>query len=226
MPFLFLDLHTHRPALSDDVFELENLWFGQAVAPRAPFRSAGLHPWRLSFADEGAADRWLREQAALPAVLAVGEAGLDKVAGAPLERQWAAFRRCIAASEAAGKPLVLHCVRAFDEILAEKKRVQPTQPWIFHGFAKNTRTAERLWQAGCYTSFGAAVFRENGPAAAALCAAPADRFFLETDEFEGGIRAVYDKAAALLGGSPPALQRQMARNFQTVFGFDPNRPKP
>ncbi len=215
---MIINLHTHHPTLSPALVEIESVYFGQEKKQLATWHSAGLHPWFLENTDLGAAERWLREAASRPETLAIGEAGLDKATTTPWALQLDAFRLCIAVSEQVEKPLILHCVRAFEEILTEKKRVSPAQPWIFHGFAKHENTAKMLLRAGCFLSFGAAILRENSPAAAALRAAPAGRFFLETDDQAIGIQEIYAAAARLRNLPPEALQQQIWANFQAVLG--------
>ena len=133
---MFLNLHTHSPTLSPGILEIESVYYGQPDAPTAAYRSAGLHPWFLGNTDLSAAHHWLREQTARPDTLAIGEAGLDKVTSTDWAIQLTAFQYCIEVSEANHKPLIIHCVRAFGEILDLKKRWQPTQPWIFHGLCE------------------------------------------------------------------------------------------
>ncbi len=214
----FLNLHTHHPALAPGVFEIESVYFGQDKSPAAAWRSAGLHPWFLDHIDFQTAGQWLRGQAARPGTLAIGEAGLDKATETPWDLQRAAFQLCIAVSEQTHKPLIIHCVRAFEEILSEKNRANPAQPWVFHGFAKNENTAQMLLRAGCYCSFGAAILKENSPAAAALQNIPTDRFFLETDDRQLDIQAIYRQAALLRNTPPDELQQQIWANFQRVLG--------
>lgn len=242
---MFFDLHTHHPSLALETVEIESVYFGQEKQPLSSRLSVGLHPWHLSgfrnsFEDKwnaeyggrsakiphsesrngfdpAAAEHWLREQAAQPTVLAIGEAGLDKVTDTPWEMQVAAFQLCFHISEAFRKPLVLHCVRAFSEILALKKQWKPSQPWIFHGFEKNADTARMCLDAGCFLSFGAALFREKSHAAAALRQTPGDLFFLETDTSQISIETVYERAAEVRGMSLRDLQLQMAANFEALF---------
>ena len=213
---MFLNLHTHSPTLSPGAMEIESVRYGQPDAPTAAYRSVGLHPWFLEKNDLEAARQWLHEQAAHPDTLAIGEAGLDKATDTEWAVQLAAFQCCVEISEAARKPLVIHCVRAFGEILDLKKRWHPTQSWVFHGFDKNPKVTEMLLAAGCYVSFGAALFRPNSQAAQALQVTPAERFFLETDASDLSIEAVYERAAALRGISLAALQAQVWENARRL----------
>ncbi len=213
---MFLNLHTHSPTLSPGILEIESIRYGQPDAPTTAFRSVGLHPWFLDSIDLDAACAWLHDQAARPDTFAIGEAGLDKATSTDWATQFTAFQYCVEISEASGKPLIIHCVRAFGEILALKKRRKPTQPWIFHGFDKKSQVADTLLSAGCSISFGAALFRPNSHAAEALQHTTAERFFLETDASDLSIEAVYERAAALRGISLDALQAQVWENARQV----------
>jgi TatD DNase family protein len=212
------NIHTHIPAGNDAFTEIENLRFGQEASGKTPFCSAGLHPWFVREDNLPASERWLKAQTALTSVCAIGEAGLDKVCDTPWALQESAFRFCIGMSEEAGKPLVIHCVRAYNEVLLIKKQVKPTQPWIFHGFNKHPDTAQMLLREGCFLSFGAALLHENSHSAAALRQTPADRFFLETDDAEEvGIESIYERAAAVRGCSMDEIVAAVSLNVQRVF---------
>ena len=86
--------------------------------------------------------------------LAVGEAGLDKLADAPMDLQVEVFRCQACLAEAVGKPLVLHLVKAVDELLKVKRDLRPSKPWIIHGFRGKAALAEEYLKHGFYLSFG------------------------------------------------------------------------
>ena len=214
---MLLNLHTHRPTLLPGLREIESVYFGQTKMTTAPLRSVGLHPWFLNESELEEATAWLRGQATSAHSIAIGEAGLDKVSDTPWPLQLLAFQRCVEISEATEKPLILHCVRAFSEIIALKKEWKPAQPWVFHGFDKNPQTANMLLRAGCFLSFGPALFRPNGHAAKSLLATPADRFFLETDDADMPIAAIYERAAAVRGITLEDLEGLMEENWARFF---------
>lgn len=198
--------------------EIQNLRFGQTAGSSAAYVSAGLHPWHISAETLQAASDWLLIQVQSTRVIAIGEAGLDKITETPWASQRAAFQRCVEISETTKKPLIIHCVRAFHEIIALKKQWQPQLPWIFHGFNKNLQIADMLLNADCFLSFGKAIFQENNHAAAVLRQIPADRFFLETDDAPDlDIEAVYRKAAELRGCTLERLQEKLEMRFQEIF---------
>ncbi len=218
---MLVNIHTHFPTLQPGSLEIESVYFGQIQAPRSKHRSVGLHPWYLEGIDLEEAAKWLQEQADRADTCAIGEAGLDKVCKTPWELQVLAFQSCAAVSESTKKPLILHCVRAYSEIIALKKEWKPSQAWIFHGFDRNLPTAAMALRAGCYLSFGSALFKENSHAAESLLATPDDRFFLETDTSKIEIESIYEKAASIRGLSIKALEQLLE---QQLFLFG-NLPK-
>lgn len=213
-----INIHTHHPTGQPDWLEIVNVRFAEQINDAYTYYSVGLHPWFLSENELATATDWLHEHSKKPQVLAIGEAGLDKVTQTPWDLQMAAFQHCINISEAVKKPLIIHCVRAFSEIIALKKQLKPTQPWIFHGFDKNQQTADMLLREACYLSFGQAIFRENSHAASVLQRIPEGHFFLETDAAaELNIAEMYKAAAALRGVSREELSASLHDTFQKVF---------
>ncbi len=207
--------HTHFPAHDTGETGIVGIFFTQKPEPEAPFRSYGLHPRYLPDADLSPALAWLHER--LPGAVAVGEAGLDKLCDTPWERQVEAFDACIEAATVHKLPLIIHCVRAYDEVLAQLKKHRFEQPVIFHGFDKHPNTARQLLAAGCLLSFGSALFRENSHAAEALQACPEGRFFLETDMSEVTLREVYKRAAEVKGVSAEELEAALWKLGKEVF---------
>ena len=167
-----------------------------AVRPRSPyFYSAGIHPWNAPRVTPGDLER-LRALASHPRVLAIGETGLDTVhraaPGVPppdLAEQLSLLKLHIALSEQTGKPLILHVVKRYSEIMALHRACSPSQPWIIHGFRGKPELARQLLRAGFRLSYG----EMANPASVAVT--PKDRLLLESDESSLSIDAI----AALLG---------------------------
>ena len=57
-------------------------------------------------------------------------------------------------AEETHKPLIIHCVKAWADLIACKKAVKPEMPWIIHGFRGNGELASQLVRLGFYLSFG------------------------------------------------------------------------
>jgi TatD DNase family protein len=218
-----LNVHTHYPSGSHAADEIVNLRPGEysGVLPR--LYSAGLHPWFLREASLESDLEWLH--ACAQGAVAIGEAGLDKLVNTPADLQMAAFRACIAVSEQTGKPLIIHCVKAYEAVIAVKKNLKPVQPWIIHGFDKHPQTAAELLRAGCYLSFGKALFNDRSHASRSLQSVPADRFFLETDDARDlTIEAVYTRAARIRGVTQEEMTTGGVRPdsiFRLKYGINP-----
>lgn len=139
--------------------------------------SVAIHPWNAHRA--GAAHLAMLDALARnSAVIAIGETGLDANAEASREEQAELLRHHIRLSEQTAKPLVLHMVRGWDELLRLRKEMRPSQPWIVHGFRGKPELARRLVAEGLYLSYG----ERFNPASVAVT--PPDRLLVETDESE------------------------------------------
>ena len=87
-------------------------------------------------------------------VVAIGEAGLDTLAESPMDLQKEVFLAQANLAEETHKPLIIHCVKAWADLIACKKAVKPEMPWIIHGFRGNGELASQLVRLGFYLSFG------------------------------------------------------------------------
>lgn len=211
----FFNLHTHKFTNQDTVLELVNQ-YPQEFDAGIPFYSIGIHPWyidekRLEF-DLQIVESKLQESNCL----ALGECGLDKRIDISLELQQMVFERQLLMAQHYKKPVVIHCVAAFQEVIAIKKRLKITVPIIIHGFSKNKQVAKELIDNGFYISFGKYLLR-NPELEAVFKSVPNDRFFLETDTVEEGIQEVYVLAAKYKKWGIDELQQQIKSNFAVVF---------
>lgn len=212
----YFNLHTHSYSNQSDVVELVNQ-YPQEFNDVIPNYSIGIHPWfivedRIE-SDLASIESKLKESSCL----AVGECGLDKRIEIPFELQQAVFERQLLLAEQYQKPVVIHCVAAFQELIAIKKRLKISVPFLIHGFSKNGSVAKELLANGCYISFGKYLLRMP-QLESVFCSMPNDRFFLETDTDEQTIQEVYDLAAKYKGISVEQIQKIVNTNFNTIFG--------
>ena len=203
----YLDVHTHRLATDPQVVSIVST-FMQSIEEElqpTPYRSFGIHPCRI---EEYGEAQWKRLQlmAKQPACMAIGEAGLDRLALCPMQRQRSLFERQAGLAEELGKPLIIHCVRAWEELIACRKAIRPKQPWVIHGFRGKATLADQLLRQGFYLSLGYYFQPET-----ARVAWPG-RLFLETDEANVSIQVVYARVAEALSIDLWALCDQIQRN--------------
>ena len=218
---MFLDFHTHKTVKEAGVQNIYNVILSEEALQDQWWKnreavSVGIHPWYITENRLEEMLAFLQEVAVLPVVKCIGEAGLDTLRGGDMAVQEMVFTRQIRIAEAVGKPVVIHCVRAFNELMALVKRVKPAVPVIIHGFSRKPELARKLVSAGFYLSFGKDLL--NKPhVQEAFRVTPADRLFLETDDREDlSIREVYEKAAAIRGISLEELQEITNQNYTTL----------
>lgn len=214
----YFNLHTHQFTNQPNVLELVNQ-YPQEFDVTIPFYSIGIHPLYI---DENRLERDFRvvdEKLALRECLALGECGLDKRSETPFEVQQAVFEKQLALAQKYQKPVVLHCVAAFQELIEIKKRLKITVPMIVHGFSKKVELAKQLIDNGFYVSFGKNLLR-NPELESVFKSIPNDKFLLETDMVEEGIQEVYALATKYKELELSELQEIVNNNYTTVFEFN------
>jgi TatD DNase family protein len=145
--------------------------------------TVGVHPHDASAATDAA----LAELAQLvhhPRALAVGEIGLDYFRNlSPREDQHRTFTRLLRLARDAGKPVVIHCREAYDDVLRllADERVADLGG-IMHCFSGTADIARRALDLGLVISMAGPVTYPNAralPEVARLV--PDDRLVVETD---------------------------------------------
>jgi TatD DNase family protein len=211
----FFNFHTHKFTNQPDVLELVNQ-YPQEFDASIPFYSIGIHPWYIVEDRIDADLKIIEEKLQTKNCLAIGECGLDKRIEIPLEQQIIVFKKQLALAEKYKKPVVIHCVAAFQEVIEIKKKLKISVPMIIHGFSKNVQIANQLIAAGFYLSFGKYLLK-NPDLETVFQQIPNDRFFLETDTVEESIKEVYDLAAEYKSLKINELHEVISSNFNTIF---------
>lgn len=195
---IFLDIHTHKSLQQQSVLAIQSLSLSESTflaMPKTKPISIGIHPWYGKLEELPKNMKYLNVLARQNNVKLIGECGLDKLKGEAIESQLQMLEVQITLAEELQKPLILHCVKAFDELIALKKRLQPTVPMIIHGFNKKQEMGQQLVNQGFYLSFGAAVLISDEVAFA--LEKMEQPFFLETDDAAVDIVEIYTKVAEL-----------------------------
>lgn len=192
---MVFDFHTHRKDAKNALISVSPAEFDPV---EGLYYSVGIHPWNTEGVTEHDLER-LAAAAAHPQVLAVGEAGFDKLRGGTHSVQLSVMMRHIELSEQLRKPLVIHCVKCIDDLLALRRAFSPVQPWIWHGFRGNATMARTLLRQGFYLSAGQ-YFNAD-----AVAAVPAEKLLVETDDASVRIESVARAVAACRRMSPVKL---------------------
>ncbi|MFV8270032.1 TatD family hydrolase [Flavobacterium sp. GT2N3] len=214
----FFNLHTHKSTIQPNVIEIVNQ-YPQEFDATIPYYSIGIHPWFI-VEEQIESDLLIIESKLNEAnCLAVGECGLDKRTEIPMELQQMVFEKQLLLAQQYQKPVVIHCVAAFQEVIALKKKLNISVPMLIHGFSKKTQVAKQLVDTGFYISFGKYLLL-NTELEVVFRSVPNNRFFLETDTVEEGIEAVYELAAKYKGISVKEMQQLVNGNFLEVFKIE------
>jgi TatD DNase family protein len=210
----FLDFHTH----TEKPNSVYNLMIRDKVvlSPDSDFFSAGIHPWYIS-SNLKEQFELLEEILKLPEVLFIGECGLDRLKGSEMTFQIEVFKKQIVLAEHNEKPVIIHCVRAYSELLHLRKLLKQQMPWIIHGFNTKPQLAQQALDSGCYLSLGKALLIPESNAVSVLRTIPLTRLFLETDDSTIPIEHIYRKAAEILNVTPTFLSDQILINFERII---------
>lgn len=191
---MFFDIHSHSGKSSENELVIQNQF--PFTAKTTNWFSVGIHPWYL----EDWQKQWevLESLVLHPNCVAIGECGLDKNISESIDNQVKIFEKHIVLSEKLQMPLVIHCVKAFSELISVKKKTQPRQTWIVHGFNKNQSVANLLINNGLKLSFGKFLL-VNKNAQTVFKNIPDGSYYLETDDSGVSISEIYKKAHELRG---------------------------
>ena len=211
----FINLHTHKFSNLSDVIEVVNQYPWEFNSILSNY-SIGIHPWYIDEERLNNDLKIIKEKLQLKECLALGECGLDKRIETPLDVQISVFKKQLEIVKQTNKPIVLHCVAAYDEVIAIKKEMKIDNPMIIHGFSKNDQVAQSLLKNGFYLSFGKYLLR-NPDLEKVFTFAPENQILLETDTIEESIYQVYEKAALIKGISVDELKTIVFTNFSRIF---------
>ena len=199
--------------------------------------SVGLHP-NDNIAEQFDVAKY-RELAQNPKVVAIGECGLDYFrAGGTEEEREAQKQRFVLQADLSlelGKPLIIHCRNAHDDMLeileSYAKEYGEKLRAIIHFFTGTAELAQHYLDLGCYLSFpGPITYTDMYDES--VRTTPLDKILVETDSPFAApvphrgtrnepayVREVLNKVAHLKGVSAEEAARQVVFNAQKVFGL-------
>lgn len=186
-----IDFHTHHPSREGErvVLDGRDTW--------------GVHPWQAGSAMVMPSDS--------SGLLAIGECGLDKLAPVPLAVQEQVFVRQLRLAQEWQLSVIVHCVRCIDQLMALRRAMRPTVPWIVHGFRGKPQQLQSLLAAGFYVSFGFRFCEQS------LVQCPIGRLLLETDADPRPVSLLYAQVARLRGTTVSSLTEAMQGHYEALF---------
>jgi TatD DNase family protein len=201
----FPDVHSHF--LTGNPYAILN-----ANSSINSFHSRGIHPW---FVHENIPLKKVESDLQHPKCIALGEIGLDKVCSSDLNLQRKVFIEQIELSEKYNLTVIIHCVRASNELFQLKQEIKPTQQWIWHGFNK-IQLLQQTLENEIIPSFGKAILN-NEALRNELVNLESNQFLLETDTSTLSIETIYKTVAEIRNQSINSLQIEQITNFERIF---------
>ena len=203
-----------------------------ALAYSGLFYCLGIHPWFVaehSTEDLDALEQLLSRQP--DCCIAVGECGLDRLHGElTAQRPW--FEAQIELASKLDYPLVIHSVRAHDEVHATLRRGNWSGKALLHGFSGSYQQATKLIDQGCFIGVGGVIThpraRKTRETVARL---PLESLVLETDAPDMAplgvaagdnspvyLRQILECLAEIRGEQPEYLASALFSNTEALYG--------
>lgn len=218
MSFVYFNAHSHQITSDPDTLTLVNVHRKWGALPAGHYCSIGIHPWYVPEDVQRALDI-IYSMGQHNQILAIGECGLDTQCSTPMEVQMTVFKAQVQLANSLGKPLIIHCVRAYDAVCEVLDASAVKVPVLFHGFHKKGPWAQILIQKGYYLSYGAALMRPADFTFQQLESLPLSQLFIETDDKELDVKTLYAKLAEIRKADLESIILQLQLNRKKVFGI-------
>ncbi len=154
-----------------------------------------------------------------PNLLAIGETGLDKVCSADYQVQKEIFELHLNMAEKLNKPLIIHAVKSWNDLLIYLKRSNVI--CILHGYTEGITLTRQLIDLGCCFSIGNSVKNISPRQREAIQMIPVTSLFLESDDSKESIIEIYRKVSEIADLSLDELKIQIYKNFIDILHFKP-----
>ena len=152
--------------------------------------AAGIHPWwvkalvgaRLAEVDLDRLRNTLRQALTASPYVAVGECGLDKFTDSDFPLQQTLFAMQVEMACELNKPLIIHCRKAHNEVIALLRRHRPSAGGVIHAFSGSTQIAETYIELGFYLGIGGTITYDRAhKTRQTVCEVPLGALLLESD---------------------------------------------
>ena len=158
-----MNIHTHHVGEGINILDVGEgkAWVEkekrrELVEGQNVFYSVGVHPMKLNELGESVFVG-IEDTVRIKKVIAIGECGLDRRSPICMKTQEEILEVQVRLAEELCKPLIIHCVKAYSELIAVRKRTKSSVPWIVHGYNNNERILRQLLDCEFYISVGAAL---------------------------------------------------------------------
>jgi TatD DNase family protein len=224
---MYFDHHTHisgPPSIASEITNIfsidasnfEDLGKISEITSMGHGFTIGLHPMSYNFMTFEHVSRIIHQNR--DDILGIGECGLDTRIAVPRQHQIELFTAHAEMAREMHLPLIIHCVRSYDDIVHLHQRLKPSNPWIIHGFNRSESIAIKLLDQGILLSIGKELLDPGHPISNFFKKIAEYPFFLETDGKDIAIQTLYQQASNMLDMSIEAISTIIASHVQQVYG--------
>jgi TatD DNase family protein len=224
---MYFDHHTHisgPPSIASEITNIfsidasnfEDLGSIPDIKSKGHGFTIGLHPMSYNFMTFENVSRIIDQNR--DDILGIGECGLDTRIAVPRQHQLELFTAHAEMAREIHLPLIIHCVRSYDDIVHLHQRLKPSNPWIIHGFNRSESIAIKLLDQGILLSIGKELLDPGHPISNFFKKIAEYPFFFETDGKDIAIQTLYQQASNMLDMSIEAISTIIASHVQQVYG--------
>ena len=194
MELPFVDAHTHFLPKKGDLLvcaDLSSCEILPELSPKKVLFSTGIHPAKTEVENMEHLRRKIEKN---PAFSAVGECGMDKYLSIDLSKQKELFLQQALLAYEMERPLVIHCVKAWDLLYECAKKVpqKKERRWLIHSFRGDLPLAEDLLRHNFTLSLAPQLVKNMPQRVKQMKNLP---FLLETDDSEEDMATLYQKVS-------------------------------
>jgi TatD DNase family protein len=215
-----LNFHAHQQVPAENEIVIQSLFLQNDLITTHSdriFFTAGLHPWHADQLSESKIINRLEELIQNESIIAIGETGLDKLKGPDWKTQKKIFQIHIEIANKYNLPLIVHSVKAHNEVLKLKIDLGSKVPWVIHHFNGSKQIALDFIYHGFYLSVSHHINNNNLKLSGYLSELPINKIFLETDDFDIDIKDLYRTAAQKFNISIEKLKKQLVNNLNNLL---------
>lgn len=212
----YINIHTHKTTTEKDEISIFNQLLHLGETSDSRLKSIGWHPWYIELKDFSMIVQEVNQIKAEKNLAAIGECGIDRAVNISIEKQKNLLNRHIEKAEELEKPIIIHCVKAYSDLLNIAKNRKIETPLILHAYNGNLYETDQLLKYNIYFSFGHQLIN-NPKLESVFKELPPEKIFFETDESDISIKNIYFHAAKLKQINRSEMQEQILKNFKKVF---------
>ncbi len=211
-------IHNHIKDYPDK--NVLDIGIDEKEAANAPLFSTGIHPKLI---DNAFDDKFkiVSHLAALPNCAAIGECGIDVFSSATVAEQKEAFIKHLNLAQQYNKPVIIHCVRAYSEIISALNATHFLLPVVMHSYNGNIQTTQQLLRRGnIYFSFSDKILAQNCAALKSLDIIPIERLMIETDNSNSSLEPIVSLISEIKRVGDETVKESNDKAFRIITNFE------